>query len=718
MSHLEGKLVAICRYFVGGSPFRRRPGKSRSTAVWQNLSASLTGQIQSNNGNRFPLLVCLLAFGLLVTSSFGSAHADDFLWTGNGGNNTWSNADNWLNTGNNQTGVPGVTDHAIFDSIATTGGASVGNVTVTSSGQWNLSDAITTSGSITNDGEIVVSGNLRDMRLRLSGSEVNFSGQGQITLQNSNDFYWGFTSGAMNFMDSNQIIRNHAQHTISGVERLYFHGSNQTFFNEGTIVATKENSNINILWFEGNSNSRLINRGSIFVEANTGLVLDRIRLNSNDIGNIQFVQDAIGLGVFGGVIEFDLDSSNPNVVNTINLGGDIFFGDDIQAASPILNLQPTNGFQVSGGSYHELISGNLLNGNFKNLPEGAIAYDDGTPLYITYQGGAGSDIALVSTFHSDAVNFNIAGNSPDANVFFAGTRGDGGPAGSLNYNSFELLRNQQFTLGPTETMTLDNGNGTLFINQGSIFTGNGVVNGNILNSGLIRIPIVQLQTVSQTQGGVIEVSGTNFIGQSLGVSANTYVSFQGSSPSGGWTPTSTVVSNQGTIGWDASLAVTGDYTQTDTGALRLFLAGEDAGVNYSQLQIGGQVDLAGTLQIVFDLEKFSIFGYQPEIGQTFDFIISGDGIILDWSTLETQVFLTEAGSQWVQGLTLSPYDSGIIGDPDRLLLIDETMFAFSLVDDGRTFRGTLMRSFSAIPEPSSLVVLGLGALFVGLRRRR
>jgi len=137
----------------------------------------------------------------------------------------------------------------------------------------------------------------------------------------------------------------------------------------------------------------------------------------------------------------------------------------------------------------------------------------------------------------------------------------------------------------------------------------------------------------------------------------------------------------------------------------MFIAGLEEGVNYSQLIVGEDVTLNGELQIVFDLELFSEFGYTPEAGQTFDLITAVDGITIDPSGIELLSFVTVEGSENISGLTLTPFDSGLAADPDNLLLIAENLFSFELVENNTILRATLLSDFNVIPEPSSLALM-------------
>ncbi len=141
---------------------------------------------------------------------------------------------------------------------------------------------------------------------------------------------------------------------------------------------------------------------------------------------------------------------------------------------------------------------------------------------------------------------------------------------------------------------------------------------------------------------------------------------------------------------------------------------------HSQLLVGEEVTLEGEIQIVFQPELFAEFNnYVPEIGQTFDFIVSQGGIIADLANITITNFVIVEGASQLSGLTLSPFDSGFDPeiDPDDLLQIAETLFSFELVENNTILRATLLSDLGvAVPEPSSTALLLFGAVVSIMRR--
>jgi hypothetical protein len=302
---------------------------------------------------------------------------------------------------------------------------------------------------------------------------------------------------------------------------------------------------------------------------------------------------------------------------------------------------------------------------------------------------------------------------------------DGTSNQTIEVAGLDILPGGEFTLGPLETLNLDDGNGTLCVSEGATFTGNGIVDGNILNKGLVRIPVVPL---TQVFGGYVEVVTPEVVEVTSPVVVNESTVAVFTTPSTSIQGAPVVV--EGTLALDADLEVTGSYTQTDTGALRLFIGGDRPGVTYSQLIVGEEVVLDGELQLVIQPELFGLTEYTFDLNDTFDFIVADGGITIA-EGLSIQNFVTAAGASAFSGFTLSEYDSGISSDPDDLFLIDEPLFMFelanesfgtnllalSLAGDGTILRATVIAT-TAIPEPGSLYLLALAGVAVGTHRQR
>ncbi|MDT7834787.1 hypothetical protein [Aquabacterium sp. OR-4] len=363
--------------------------------------------------------------------------------------------------------------------------------------------------------------------------------------------------------------------------------------------------------------------------------------------------------------------------------------------------------------------------------------------------------------------------SPIANGVFSGNYvADPSSRSSIVAKNLTIVAESNFSLGANEVIDLDNGQGTLTIDKGAVFSGNGTIRGNVLNRGLVRIPVKALAQVKGSEVQYVVDAPTTMPAAQQPVAAvvvtaaspvvinqDTYFRFArwsggcdsagtcGGTGSGGATSAplltlSAGITNpqvielreaspvvNGTFAVDASLSVTGSYTQESTGILRLFIAGHgqadfssasQSGGSYSQLMVGEAVQLDGQVQVVLQPELFAAFGYAPRQGDTFDFVIGTAGISLA-EGLRFGVLVTDAGKSKLPGLTMTGYSSPIEGDPDHLWLIQNSILKFSLAEGGTVLRGTLTSQLeltTAVPEPTAavLMLLGISGLLAKLAR--
>ncbi len=315
----------------------------------------------------------------------------------------------------------------------------------------------------------------------------------------------------------------------------------------------------------------------------------------------------------------------------------------------------------------------------------------------------------------------IISATPTDNAFVVGVR----PAPAnvttpilLQYQSLDLRSGSTFTLGSNETLNLNDGTGTLSISPGAIFYGNGSILGNIFNQGLLIIPITRAGIIVATRGGVVRVTPPVLPEPPTPITPiaiepvtppviqpNTLIQIGGSgfSAAGGggggggggsgggsyYRINSNTVTLQGTATWDGRLDVTGSFTQSITGVLRLFIAGDVQGETYSQLNIGQAANISGGLQIVLQPE---LYNYLPSIGDSFDIITAAGGITLPTppATLTVTSLMTRAGAEQL-GLSLPTFNSGFADDPNQLVSLPSNVFTYSLLPDGKTLRITLMQ---------------------------
>lgn len=147
------------------------------------------------------------------------------------------------------------------------------------------------------------------------------------------------------------------------------------------------------------------------------------------------------------------------------------------------------------------------------------------------------------------------------------------------------------------------------------------------------------------------------------------------------------VSGNGTVGGDLDnsggtvspgnspgvLEVSGDYTQGSHAALSIEIAGTQAGVDHDLLSVGGTAQLSGLLEVSL------LDGFDPQVGDRFD--------LLDASAI----------SGGFADVVLPALSAGLSWDDSALYSIG---------------------SLSIVPEPSSTVLMGLGAVMLLFRRLR
>lgn len=351
------------------------------------------------------------------------------------------------------------------------------------------------------------------------------------------------------------------------------------------------------------------------------------------------------------------------------------------------------------------------------IPQNTLRF--GTAFY------GGSKDVLFTRVRWGGFGLPFATASPIDNAIFTGTRTDpgvSGPPTTFTFNSLTLQPGSNFTLGSNETLNLNNGLGTLYVQPGAIFCGNGVVIGNVVNAGLTKIPITRAALVNNitsppdgprgtvvimlpgprpttpqppivlpfppppviNPGVHVVIGGPGFAGTNGGSEWNGL--FPGHWP--GWIQYDCVVSN-GSLSWDGRLDVTGFFDQTSTGVLRMYIAGTVQGETYSYLHVGTTANIEGKLQIVLQPE---LFHFLARAGDSFDLVTSVSGLTLG-PVFNVQTLMTAQGAAYL-GLSLPPFDSEFAGDLDQLVSIPQNLFSYSVVNGGTTLRVTMSQSIS------------------------
>jgi len=328
----------------------------------------------------------------------------------------------------------------------------------------------------------------------------------------------------------------------------------------------------------------------------------------------------------------------------------------------------------------------------------------------TVQGlGAGSRIGGGGTFQNVTLQgtFQIAANNPLNLADTVTNHGTLTIKGSANTGAAVVHLAGNTTLGGSGSTVLTDanystisGNGALTIAQGHTLTGTGYVTTKLTNQGTVQVGSNDVLTVTGgsllNQGQLlVSANGTLNAGTVTSgyvqdsVSAVTTVdgllqarSFQleAGTLKGSGTIQADVTNLGGTIAAGNSpgtLSVDGNLTLGADSLLVVEVAGLLQGVQYDWLKVAGNVTLGGSLQ-------FDFGSYKPKIGETYNFLTSGNGFI-------GGTFANALSNGYE--LTLNYGSNGIIAK---------------------------VSSVSAVPEPATygLMMLGLGVLGAYARRRR
>jgi len=335
------------------------------------------------------------------------------------------------------------------------------------------------------------------------------------------------------------------------------------------------------------------------------------------------------------------------------------------------------GIRVGGGGLNQQIETNssaaapIISGNAGWIFEGwDVAFDNIT-----------SNLTVTAQYSVDLDN-----TQPDQDVEITEERTGGSSSdltSTFEANSLSLGDGADFNLGPNEILDLNGGD--LVIEEGAVFSGNGTILGNIINSGLLRIPVVKVGMVLPqiTNEGFVEIERP-----------------KAKTPAKVEAP----IDNGGTFSTDASLEVTGTFTQTSTGTLRLFAEGEEAGVSYSQLIVGDMVTLDGEIQLVLDQAEYGLFTLNP--GDTFDVVVINPDVTGKVITLQAglgyRILATAAIQSQADIAALSPtaYVPTQANDPDVLVELPSGLFTFTLVENDTVLRATYQGS-TPLPAPTT-----------------
>jgi hypothetical protein len=204
--------------------------------------------------------------------------------------------------------------------------------------------------------------------------------------------------------------------------------------------------------------------------------------------------------------------------------------------------------------------------------------------------------------------------------------------------------------------------GTLRKTTATTFTIGGGPGFSFVNSGTIEITE---GTLALTSGDATQSAGSiNLLGGALTVPGALILN--GGTLGGTGTITGNVTNTAGTVspgsaGVHASLAITGNFTQSAGGVLELNLAGNTPGTQFDQLLVTGAASLGGTLALVqtdsftpADAATFDVVRFGSVSGNFTSTAVSGYGVGVGASsaivgTAARVTFVVAATATWLGG---------------------------------------------------------------------
>jgi T5SS/PEP-CTERM-associated repeat protein len=193
-------------------------------------------------------------------------------------------------------------------------------------------------------------------------------------------------------------------------------------------------------------------------------------------------------------------------------------------------------------------------------------------------------------------------------------------------------------LGGSAQLAIYDGNSVQ--NSGSAYVGVGAgESGSVLVDGAasewsnslgVFVGVNGIGTLSLANGGTVSSGGPISVGASGTVTGNGTIV--------GTLSNAGIVAPGQSVG---SLSVSGNYSQSAIGKLKIELAGTSAG-DYDTLNISAQATLAGTLDVELGLNGGNPF--VPQLGDTFQFLTAGGGVVGKFTTADLPTLA--AGKMW------------------------------------------------------------------------
>ena len=391
-----------------------------------------------------------------------------------------------------------------------------------------------------------------------------------------------------------------------------------------------------------------------------------------------------------------------------------------------------NGVTIGGGGVYEATNGGAL-----TFGGGTLAPTTGSSFLVS---GTGSTVTVANeTVSGEISTTSGAGPALTGGDTLLNLTTDAGTSLTLTNGNFangtDAINGSAVLAGATLELSPSNGGGTLDVGATGSLSGSGSVSQNyagaVNNAGTIEASVggqtlalsanslvntgtlqadtnatLQDNTPTTDSGNItVQKSGTATFTPAAGLTQTAGLtqvdgtlnaasfSLQGGRLDGTGTVNSSVTNTGGTVkGGDSpgTLTITANYTQTSTGSLLEELGGTGAGF-FDVLNVNGTASPLGTLDVSL------INGFAPNVGNTFAFLdygalappaLNGQGMPL------LSVVSLDQGYQYTVGNNTAGKD----------------LFLTVTARPG---------GVPAVPEPSSLVLLGLGSLgLIGVARRR